>query len=233
MNLKKCSNGHYYDSEKYTSCPQCRNEGTLDAGNYNSAQYQSSTDNYDATTPIGGTSSGGGNWSETLSESSFVDDAYGNETKATEAVTEGFQPSFEDGVNGVEDYKGGTEPVSLDGVRGFAPVVGWLVCVDGPERGKDYRIKPGYNYIGREERMDICLRGDSKVSGNRDSLILYDDDTKIFYFGHQNGMNPVRVNGKPVINPIELSAFDMILIGSTKLIFVPLCGEKFDWKTIG
>lgn len=227
MNIKKCSNGHYYDLEKYTTCPQCENGGMVSASN---AEF--SADNYGETAPLGGgfaDAGYGGSVTEPVNKNSFVDDIYPN--NVTAPVTEGYQPEFNN-PNGVEDYSGATEPIFLNKSAGFAPVVGWLVCIDGPERGKDYRIKPGYNFIGREERMDICLRGDGKVSGYRDSAIAYDDESKMFYFGHQNGMNPVKVNGKPVINQIELHEYDIITIGSTKLIFVPLCGDKFDWKTV-
>ena len=26
MNLQKCSNGHYYDGDVYSSCPHCKNQ---------------------------------------------------------------------------------------------------------------------------------------------------------------------------------------------------------------
>src|SRR5690242_13732720 len=29
------------------------------------------------------------------------------------------------------------------------PVVGWLVCVEGPDRGKDYRLHSEKNFVGR------------------------------------------------------------------------------------
>ena len=35
--------------------------------------------------------------------------------------------------------------LNVDG--GVEPVVGWLVCIDGPSRGSDYRLHAGYNYI--------------------------------------------------------------------------------------
>lgn len=37
------------------------------------------------------------------------------------------------------------------------------------------------------------------------------------------------VNDKLVLNPIELKAMDQLSIGDTKLMFVPLCSEKFHW----
>ena len=33
MNLKKCSNGHFYDAEKFDSCPHCNKSMKTDNGN--------------------------------------------------------------------------------------------------------------------------------------------------------------------------------------------------------
>ena len=40
----------------------------------------------------------------------------------------------------------------------------------------------------------------------------------------------VQVNGKTVLNAMELHRYDVISIGSTKLLFIGLCGEKFRWE---
>ena len=34
-------------------------------------------------------------------------------------------------------------------------VTGWLVCVDGAEKGRDYTLHMGFNRIGRSYQMDI------------------------------------------------------------------------------
>src|ERR1700722_12649283 len=46
---------------------------------------------------------------------------------------------------------------------GIEPVVGWLVCIQGPSLGRDYRIKSQRNFIGRDPRMDICIANDPQV----------------------------------------------------------------------
>ena len=109
-------------------------------------------------------------------------------------------------------------------------MVGWLVCTEGPDRGHDYRIRTGYNHIGRAEHMDICIRGDKQISREKHALIAYDDTEKVFFFGPSDGRNIVRVNGKMAMVPTELHAYDILTVGSSKLIFVPLCGEQFDWN---
>ena len=48
--------------------------------------------------------------------------------------------------------------------------------------------------------------------------------------GDEAGRNLLKVNGKTVLNAVELNRYDIISIGTTKLMFVPLCGEHFSWK---
>lgn len=130
----------------------------------------------------------------------------------------------------VVDYDDATTPVSIGGVEGFSPVVGWLVCIDGPSEGTDYRIRAGYNYIGRSENMDICILGDNNIGRERHAMIAYDPQEKIFFFGPADGRSIVRKNDKMVMVPTEIAAYDVVCIGSTKLLFIPLCGEHFSWK---
>ena len=131
--------------------------------------------------------------------------------------------------SGVFDNIDVTTPATPNGVHGFQPVTGWLVCIDGPEKGKDYRIHPENNYIGRLESNDICIRGDEKISRERHVMVVYDSEDRLFYLGAPAGTNIVRLNGKPVLEAKELHAYDVITIGSTKLMFLPFCGERFGW----
>ena len=185
--------------------------------------FDESSDN-GATSPasFGGEASvGGAPFGETMPG------AFGPDVGPTQKVNEGYDP----GVNArVDDYSDATKPVSVGGVEGFSPVVGWLVCIEGPAEGTDYRIRAGYNYIGRGENMDVCIQGDNTIGRDRHAMIAYDPQEKIFFFGPADGRSIVRKNEKMVMVPTELAAFDVVRIGSTKLMFVPLCGEHFNWK---
>src|SRR5262249_26846325 len=44
---------------------------------------------------------------------------------------------------------GVTRAVYRDSTTGISPVVGWLVCVEGPDKGRDFRIHSEKNFIGR------------------------------------------------------------------------------------
>lgn len=109
------------------------------------------------------------------------------------------------------------------------PVVGWLVCVEGPVRGMDYRVHAGYNYIGRESG-DIQIRGDQQISRQNHAMIAFDSSELTYFVGPAAGRNLIKVNGKTVLNAVEIKSYDVISIGTTKLIFVALCGEQFSWN---
>lgn len=115
------------------------------------------------------------------------------------------------------------------------PVVGWLVCISGPEKGKDYRLHGGYNYIGRDARMDVSIRGDDLISREANAWIGYDDLSHTFIFGAGNSKNFVYLNDKPM--PMGQSGamkqHDVIRVGETQLMFFPLCTMDCNWKNGG
>lgn len=111
------------------------------------------------------------------------------------------------------------------------PIVGWLICVEGPDIGKDYRIYSQYNYIGRAEHMDICLSGDPCISAERAAIIAYDPRKNSFTFAAGTGHNLIYINDDVLMNSVSLNPYDQLTIGETKLLFIPLCGERFTWNT--
>lgn len=50
-----------------------------------------------------------------------------------------------------------------------SPVVGWLVALDGQQKGEDFRIREGQNSIGSDAGCDIVLT-DTTISGKHASL---------------------------------------------------------------
>ncbi|MCM1060696.1 MAG: FHA domain-containing protein [Eubacterium sp.] len=112
----------------------------------------------------------------------------------------------------------------------FEPVVGWLVCVEGKERGKDYRIYGKNNTIGRDERSDICLKGDDSISRENHAKLAYDRKHNNFHIIPADGANPVYLNDEPVYVPEKLTANDILEIGELKLMFVPFCNDNFKWE---
>ncbi len=57
---------------------------------------------------------------------------------------------------------------------GVDPVVGWLVCLSGKQKGRDFRMHADHNYIGRGEDMNIVIRDDDTISRSNHAIITYD-----------------------------------------------------------
>ena len=131
---------------------------------------------------------------------------------------------------GVSVAEAGKTVAMMQETMGFDPVVGWLACVEGPSRGKSYTIRGGINSIGRSDRMDITITGDRTISAENHAKVSYSDRNNRFNLLPGDGRNIVYLNGEEVFGPMPLSAYDLIDFGETKLLFIPLCSEKFTWK---
>ncbi len=110
------------------------------------------------------------------------------------------------------------------------PVCGWVVCVAGPRRGKDYRVMAGKNFVGRADDMDIQILGDNKISRRNHCVIVYDEKQSktVLLPGDSNGI--VYLNGEAVYAPAQLHEYDVIEMGDSQFLFIPFCGEHFKWE---
>jgi hypothetical protein len=113
--------------------------------------------------------------------------------------------------------------------EGTNSVVGWLVCIEGVDKGKDYRLKNGKNFLGRSPTMDIHIAGDLSLSRERATSITYDSKKCEFWVGPGEAKVNVYLNDDLVKAAEKLNPYSVIEIGKTKLMFVPFCGEKFKW----
>lgn len=136
-----------------------------------------------------------------------------------------------EGLTGVRGSSGaeGKTIAMINKQLGIDPVVGWLVCVEGPDRGRDYRLRSEKNFIGRSEKMDICIAGDGSISRENHATVSHNPKNNSFKIYPGEGRGLVYLNSEEVDTPRELNPYDTIELGQTKLIFVPLCGEAFSW----
>ncbi len=109
------------------------------------------------------------------------------------------------------------------------PVAGWLVCLEGPDRGRDYRLHMEKNFIGRAQNMDVVLDGDSTVSREKHAVVIFDPRKKVFWAlpGEASGL--VYLNGDIVNSPVTMKAHDILEVGQTKLALIPFCGDRYSW----
>lgn len=175
-----CANNHYYDPDRFASCPYCG-----------------------------------------------VPDLKDIETKPYDAVQQK-RPAAEHRA----DPDGKTKAYVPEGEKDkrFQPVVGWLVCIEGKERGRDYRIQPERNFIGRDPGMDIVVQGDDEISRDKHAEINYEPRSKRFFLnrGPDTSKN-TYLNNDAVLTPMEIRSGDLIEVGQTKLLFVPFCGVYHNW----
>ena len=134
-------------------------------------------------------------------------------------------------VTGKEDACGVTigffwKKIAID------PVVGWLVCLEGLYRGRDYRLESENNFIGSaEEESNVCIRGNGRISREKHAIIVFDPECEDYSqaFALRPGLERGLVyhNGKRISQEVILNPYDVIKLGDTKLVFIPFCGEKF------
>ena len=113
---------------------------------------------------------------------------------------------------------------------GIDPAVGFLVCIAGPHRGADYKLVAGRNFIGRAAAMDVSLADDDTVSRESHALVTYDAKHNSFSLSPGQGRGITYCNEEQVEMVRPLNAYDVIEVGKSQLIFLPLCGEKFQWN---
>ena len=109
------------------------------------------------------------------------------------------------------------------------PVTGWLVCIKGECFGESFEIKAGRNNIGRGTNMDVALLREMSVSRDKHAVIVFDPmNLKFLIQSGENGLT--YVNEELLMGVKELKANDKIMLGTAIFMFVPFCGENFDWR---
>ena len=110
------------------------------------------------------------------------------------------------------------------------PLVAWFVVVEGKGKGSDIRIIAGQNSIGRDKSNMVCIDfGDTTISREKHAFIIYDLKHKKFMFKSGEGKNISYLNEEGVYSPVPIKDGDTVEIGETKLRFVQLCDENFEW----
>ena len=71
---------------------------------------------------------------------------------------------------------------------------------------------------------------DNSIANRNHAIIVYDAKKKnnVLLPGDSQGI--AYLNGEPVYMPSELAPYDVIDLGKSKFLFVPFCGEHFEWE---
>ncbi len=269
MNLCRCANGHFYDKEKYATCPHCNGgsaaDDTLTAAftedvNIQNMQNMQGEGFGQADDAVYGRQMPGTNVTEQVSQNSPlpIADMGAEQTtvskdydawQGTEALDpwEGTQSlSLSDDDNdhtiGFFDSDFGVIPGQNSGARTTekkpvvnkvsTPCVGWLIALGGEHVGTDFRLKAGKNFVGRSPQMDIALTEDKSVSRDRHAIVVYEPKAHLYLVQPGESSSLVYRNNEVVLTPVKLEAYDMITVGDVNLLFIPLCGERFNWSDL-
>ena len=133
-------------------------------------------------------------------------------------------------VPGLKEVRtSGTRAASLKRT-GIDPAVGWLVCVEGTNKGRDYRLHTDLNKLGRAPNMDVCIEGDETISRENHCQIAFSPRNNTFSVIPGDGRNLIYLNGQDVLSAMLLTAYDRLDLGETVLLFLPFCTDRFDWE---
>ncbi|MEZ5351874.1 MAG: FHA domain-containing protein [Bryobacteraceae bacterium] len=113
--------------------------------------------------------------------------------------------------------------------HGIDPVVGWLVCVEGPDRGQDFRLRAEKNFIGRDPSMDVTIAGDNAVSRLRHAAVAFEPEKREFWVIPGDSAGLVYLNDEVVHSPAPMRHGDALRIGKSRLTLVAFAGENFQW----
>jgi len=110
------------------------------------------------------------------------------------------------------------------------PVCGWLVCIAGARVGMDYKIHSGKNFVGRGDDMDIQIIGDNEINRRNHAIVVYDPKKRstVLLPGDSEGL--VYLNEEAVYIPADIKPYDTIELGKSRFLFIPLCGDNFEWN---
>jgi len=113
-----------------------------------------------------------------------------------------------------------TQAINISALEGaqFKECVGWVVVMDGPQKGRDFRLVAGRNRIGNNADMEVVL-SDSYISAHH-ATIVYNDEG-IYQISDAGSTNGTRVNGKRVMQA-QIVDNDRLQLGHVELIFKAL-----------
>ena len=222
MNIRRCAYGHFYDGDEHgDACPFC--------AQVKGAQAEK---NPEASADDGAQAEG-----RRETERVAAAEAEPESSPASDPT-----PAAEPDPEPEPTVK--LEPASFSPSPAAAPapapepngapldpdlVVGWLVCVSGPARGRSYELHTGRNFIGRAAIMDVALPEDTAVARERQASVIFDPRTARFSVTANETRELTYVNDELVYDHCDLTANDVLLVGSTRLMLVPLYGSGFAW----
>lgn len=245
MKKVKCRNGHFFDADRFTTCPSCGAEpvGQISTPSDRPIAQPSSTQPLmpPAGLDLPPIPPAPASNTETHSSQDTKPPYYTDPPKQKEPPAPGGTIPPASAASGDTELatavkataSTNTSPLpktmAYYDVGEVEPPVGWLVCVRGIYTGHAFACKAGRNRIGRNLDMDICLSDDGSISRDTHAIIIYEPKNRIFYLQAGTGSGLTYHNGNLIFDHTEIHSYDKMELGKAEFIFFPLCGEKFTW----
>lgn len=113
--------------------------------------------------------------------------------------------------------------------EGIQPVVGWLVCERGPERGRSYILRQGRNFLGRSYSSDIIVNDDQSISREGHCSIIFEPQECVFYvYPSEKGIT--ALNGSILTAEQQITDEDVITVGNSTFRMIPYCKKGRSWE---
>jgi hypothetical protein len=113
-------------------------------------------------------------------------------------------------------YKG----TAMGNTLGGRKLVGFMVTYSNNPNGEFFPLYEGRNCVGRDAAADVCVVGDTKVSGKHLSVLYRAVDGK-FKFRDEQSSHGTFVNGA-LVDEGELHNADVVRAGETQLVFMEI-----------
>lgn len=279
MNLSRCNQGHFYDKEKYATCPHCNTGAGGEDGITMAFTEDLSNDDIAPTQPLDEVTRPiqtpvsvppaqpasppaqsavqpaanmitppAANMAVPPAASSipipppvappptippFSNVGAGSDEDEDSDVTVGFFNNvFDVPEPAKSESAASSSPKAAPRKVTGSPCVGWLIAIGGNHVGEDFRLKVGKNFIGRDSSMDVALTNDKSVSRNKHAIVTYEPKQHLYLVQPGESSELAYLNNEVVLTPVRIKAYDMITVGEVNLLFMPLCGDKFDWTEL-
>ncbi len=224
MAIRICANGHRYDDLRNSECPICARgaTGRMDAtiGAYGSPLPQDDQPGFELDATIGAYVFSGGN------------SVPAAPVKANEHVASGFtagQPTATLPLNFSDSDEGLTiSAFNYGQEKEFRPVAGWLVCLEGPEKGRDFRLYAGWNYVGRSPKLQINIADDPKINRDGHFSVVF-DPSSVSWFVIPGTGTVTYFEDSILEGATPLKDMAKIKAGDSVFGFRSFCGEEFCW----
>ena len=157
MAVVRCTRGHYFDNEKFSTCPHCTSHKTEWPESFSGRQ----TDSYAA---------------EYIRK---------NRAGAEKEENAGTEKTDIEKINTEKSNMKKTTGISQN-CEPTRYAAGWLVCIKGEEYGCNYPLYAGFNRIGRSYGCDITLT-DPMVPAKEHCSVIYEEKKNLFFVLPKDG----------------------------------------------